>query len=507
VLVLFLRDEDPIALRCLRLVPPVADGSIRELVGWLQTPDDATHLVLMLPDAGVTGDVEQIVFHDVSERDPKCHPLANVPRWDTHRPPFPIERVYLPESLAQLGELIEFADVQVLPRPASRRELSRTIEHAACVLDPTWVPRLKLKLADVERLAAASWLIVDLDTIVRLLRDADAAKSKLVTHEAPNGLMSARVEYSDVPTRGFALQDVLPYSVVDNSGGFRMRALRAGSGWRRYADRVGFATLLSSETPWTQKHGDVLSAMRAVGKGELIVTDLPWLVAGRLGRLAAPKIATHLLRMHVGEPLADHLQYWNRWEDGTVVVRDISDLARRYTPLRPVRWASPESGVAHLGMSIMPAVGTIKRHVMIRTGRIDTVDVHDGIPPEPMVIFMKWLAREVRENTVWARRHMAGQALTWQFDTHAGLKYSSNYLSAQVVMGHPVEVVDVRMGRGPVASDAAGNELIIMGEDEGLFGDSSLEFQADLAGRLLAVLERDAEQPDYAGTRIARGVG
>ena len=105
-----------------------------------------------------------------------------------------------------------------------------------------------------------------------------------------------------------------------------MRVLRADRAWKRYADEHGFATLLASETPVARHCGDVLSAARPIGGGELIATDLPWLVAGLHGPLLAPRLAQHALRMHLAGPLDDRVQYWNRWDDGQIV------CARRVGP-------------------------------------------------------------------------------------------------------------------------------------------------------------------------------
>lgn len=511
VLVRFLRGTQVVSQRCLRLVRPTGDPRADELLGWIETHEQATHLQLVLPDTVLMRDLEQLVLHNVSERDPKCHPLANVPRWETYRPPFPIQRVVLPASLGRLAMHVERSEVEVLDSSISRRGLSRAAQGAACVIDPRWVRALDLTLRDVERMAAGSWVIVDLDTMARLVRAAKVAEAGTTAHQSRHGLMSARVEYGDVPTRGFALQDVLPYGCFDDTGGFTVRALLSNRGWRRYADAVGFATLLSCETPWPQKQGDVLSAVRAVAGGELIATDLPWLVAGRHGRLVAPLVAVRLLQAHLGEAVADHVQYWNRWENGDVVVRDISDLARRYEPLLAVRWASERADVAHLGLCIAPPGMPAARHVLFRTGRSDSVGVHDGVPPEPMMIFMKWLAREARERTPWARRHLGDTIVTWQFDTHDGLKYAANFDSAGPIMECRPEIVHLRMGRAAheplLAALEGGGEVVALGGDEGLFGDRSLCFQDDLVARLRAVLERGCQQEARPAERIARDVG
>ena len=509
LLVIFLRDGHVLSQRCLRLHALAEGGCPDQLLGWIKTPDKATHLRLCVPDRTSVSAVQEIVLRDVSERDPKCHPLANVPRWSVHRPPFPIRRVLLPDSLCELAGLVDWCDVRVLKSPPSLATLAKQARGAACVLDPRWPTANGLTLADLERMAATSWLITDLDTTARVLSEARAAETEVRAHVSADGIMSARVEYSDVPTRGLALQDVVPYATIDPRGRFRTRVLRANPSWKRYADEVGFATMLGSETPWARHHNDVLSAARAVGGGEWIATDLPWLVAGQQGPQLAPRIARHLLRMHLGAPLEDHLQYWNRWDDAYVVVRDLADLARRYPPLRPLRWPSSQPDVARLGIVLAMSDKPAARHTMFRTGRIDNVDVHDGLPPEPMAIFMKWLAREAREQTEWARRYLADRVVTWQFDTADGLKYAVNFdptgpLAEPVAQasslclhrqdaGATLTVVSVRLGdraaeQGNVAADTG--EEIILTQDEGLYGDGSLGFQDVLTRRLRQLIER-----------------
>ena len=141
-------------------------------------------------------------------------------------------------------------------------------------------------------------------------------------------------------------------------------------------------------------------AMRPFELGELVVSDAPWMVAGTLGPQLAPALTRHLLRMMLGVPLSDTAQYWNRWDDCSVLVRDISEMPRRYPPLRTVRWASETAELARLGLAL-PADEADRPHpvLLITSGRVDQCGRHDGVPPEPMAIFMRWLARERRENT------------------------------------------------------------------------------------------------------------
>ncbi len=493
LLVVFLKDDAVITQRCLRTHLPEGPAARDELLGWIQTPEEATHLRLCVPDVALAGQLGEIVLHNISERDPKCHPLASIPRWNTYRPPWSIRRIILPGNLEGLADHLADVEIETLKTPRSMARLTRAARGSACVLDPTWATKLGLKLGDLERLASNCWLIVDLDTLARLVTDSGDADTELVTHVSQHGIMSARVDYADVHTRGLALQDIVPYTTLDDRGRFRMQALKTTASWRRFADQTGFASLLSGETPWERKHGDVLSAARPTNSGELIATDLPWLVAGLHGPLLAPRIATHLLRMHLGQPIPDNVQYWNRWDDGNVIVRDIGDLTRRCPPLRTLRWASTTPGLAHLGIRLDASTGTARRHLVIRTGRMDGLDVHDGLPPEPMVIFLKTLVREQRDQTPWAARHLANQTVTWQFDTADGLKYAANFDAADELDANQLEiseaVVRLRMATNESPAAGAQSSVITLPTDEGLHGDRSLQLQNLLTRRLRKLIE------------------
>jgi hypothetical protein len=489
--VLFQQGSQILEQRYVRLC--ATDGSDGQLLlGWVHSPPHATRLSVQLEHADGRAPLAHLTWHAVAERHPKCHPLANVPRWSTMPSSACPQRLVLPRSLEQLSRLINHVEPQVADAPGSIEELRALTRGATCVLDPAWLHGLGVTWAQLERLAEESWILLDLATAGRLLQAAHVADCEVVWYTARHGLMSARVEYSDVQTRGFAMKDVLPYGIVTPAGRFAVRVLRAKGGWRQYADDVGFATLLSSLTPWERRSGDVLCAARPTAGGELMITDLPWLLSGAFGQPAASHVAAHLLRMHVGAPLPDAVQYWNRWEDMDVVVRDLADVPHRCPPLKVARWATNDPRCARLGIVVTGLGARLRRHTIIQTGRIDAAAAHGGLPPEPMTIFMKWLAREVREQTNWARRHLTGRVVTWQFDTVAGLKYVCHFDSAAWIGDLPVETVNVRLGPEAVTRPRRSppNNEIWLNDDEGLLGDRSLCFQEELTRRLCAWLER-----------------
>lgn len=487
----------PQGQRILRLHAPAA-GPPGELLGWVQTPVGTRRLQFRVDTSGTLPPLTEVRFHHVSERDPKCHPLANVPRWSTYTPPFIPRRVVLPADLAPLASHLGDTEVQLAAPPPSKKHLLRLARGNACVLPAAWVRHLDLRLADLEHLAGTAWLLTDLGTTVTVLTAARVADLRLIQLADEHGIMSARHAYADVPTRGFALQDVFPYCAIRPDGRFTIRAIKTGRSWQRYATDNDWAAILTTETPWADRHADILAALRPIGRGEWLTTDVPWLASGLLGTPLAPRLLRHLLRAQLALPIDDFVQYWNRWDDGDTVVRDIGDLARRYAPLHPIRWAPSADGTEHLGVELVGGPG---QPLWFVTGRIDARGPHEGIPPEPMMIFMKQLARERRAGTAWSEHYLAPQTIVWQFDTADGQRFAVNYDAAGTVRhGGPVappvttrppRVLHVTLRPQHRATSTPGDhDTLVLTTSEGLHGDGAFEFSADLYAALRNWIER-----------------
>ena len=466
---------------------PTDAGPTRDWFAWVQAPGGAPRVALHTADIAASNGAA-VTLQAIEERDPKCHPHANVPRWSTYRTPFPIESVVLPDSLRELEPLFAPLRVRIRGVPRSLRDLARDAVGSACILDPRWVSQRGWSLTELEKLLPATWLLIDLESLAALV-SAEHGNVPVVTRRSRRGLMSARVDYADVHTRGFALQDVLPYGTIDGDT-FSIRALRPSRDWKRYAAATGFAAVLLSETPNPAHRAEVLSATRAVERGELIATDLPWLVAGRMGSPAAPRLARHLLRMHLGLPIADDLQYWNRWDDTRVVARDIADLGRRYG-LRPVRWRAAPAGATRLGLCLDAAGPNAGRTLILSSGSIDA-GCGDGIPPEPLMILMKQLARDVRERSKWATDRLGHVRLIWRFETQAGSRYATMYDAALPGddTGHTVELRTGDCESGAYVTDLG--DRWVLRRLRGLLGDESLLFQQELDTTARRWIERAA---------------
>lgn len=481
--------------RMINLRPLPGRNGSRTLAGWIQSPLGSSAVRLRgfpgLPEPKL----DEVFLRGVPERDPKCHPAANIPRWDEHFRVPRVRRVFVPRALAGLAQHVDTVEIVPLDEPSSLAELRERIRGQAAILDPAWRRALRMRYADLAALAGEAIVLVDLETVSLLGASGGAFRAHAVTYEARHGIFSARVEYSDVATRGCALQDVVPYTFTAETGAFACRALTTTRSWKRHADDVGFATLLSSETPWATHNAEVLSAARPTPRGELIATDLPWLVAGEFGPLLAPRLAQHLLRMHLCAPLESFAQQWNRADDTGLLVRDIAEFARRYSPLRAVRWAGPTPGAVELGIVLPGAPGIAgapqRPPLILRTGRIDALAPHDGLPAEPLIILMKWLAREAREGTAWSRDRLAGRTIVWQFSSAAGGRYAAAYESAALLGEISPQVLELRMRAAPIGRPTAPGARVIEFDDEGIFGDGSLEFGRELWRCVTSQLERE----------------
>ena len=133
----------------------------------------------------------------------------------------------------------------------------------------------------------------------------------------------------------------------------------------------------------------------------------------------------------------------------------------------------------------LPALGNggTQRPLMFRSGRIDSRDVHDGVAPEPLIIFMKMLVREAREQTAWARRHLHDLTVIWQFDSAVGVRYAANYESAAWLgLDSPYVISLTRPREAGPASASRDGSVEVIALDEGLLGRRVVRVSA-AAGR------------------------
>lgn len=477
----YLADGAEIDRQAVTLLPSPAIAS--EQIGWFLTPPTATHFRVHLDESAAQ--IDTILAMPSGSRDPVCHPAANVPRWSIYKRTTPIERILIPPGLESLQELLSFLPVHVVRMRGSFTRFLSTARRSALILDPAWIAEEGLTWGQLRRLADDALVLVDLESAARLAADDAGGEIRIANYRDRETLFSARNEYADVATRGFALQDIFPYCIVDEKGAFQARTIRHTRDWQRFADEHALATLLSCQTPWEGRVKDVLSAAMPTAHGELNLTDLPWLAAGQRGVLLAPRLAQHLLRMHLGGPLEDETQYWNRWDETHIIIRDIADMTRRYSGLQPVRYAPHRERIT-LGLALNSA--NTQRRLLIDTGRIDLQEHHDGVPPEPLMIVMRWLERRSREQTPWARRYLAGCGITWCFSSAAGQKYATMFQAAPSGTA-ALQHLHIRMGREDRIDRYNDTMFATLRDDVGILGDGSMGFVERLMTMIAGAIE------------------
>jgi hypothetical protein len=486
IVVEFIDDQEIIHRRCVEQAA-VPGPDTTTYLGWFRSPETVTHVHVIVPDETVPLDIAEITLHPIAERDPQCHPLANLPRWSTYQPPFPIKELVVPTGLAPLADHLAGLNVTTVEHLGSPTALGKLAAGKAIILDPAWLTTLRITGKQLAKLAEHAWVIVDLDSFATAVRRGGGPELRTRRFNAPHEIMAARVEYADVATRGFAMQDVFPFAVHADDG-YSTRVIVANRNWKRFSDEHDFATLLASETPYVDHCGDVLLAAHATAGGELLVTNIPWLAVQPDTQLLAPELTRHLARMVLGQPLSDAALYWNRWEEDDVLIRDIADAPRRYPEMQVARWASPDPAIAHLGLVVTDPGAPPTRQLVLCTGRADQADPHDGLAPEAVLLFMKWLARELRDATAFARRHLDGVQVIWQFDTATGLRHVVDYPSAaNTTPVSPTTLVrlrDARWTAQPLNGQLRFDAEIAIPLDPGVFGDRSLVSQVALTERL-----------------------
>lgn len=487
-------DRDGAVDRQRVLMQPVVRESGAELLGWFDTFKEAHELSLRLDDGFRT--FEEIVLRPVAECPAVSHPAANIsdapaPSGADAASAAPMaRRVLLPTALASLAGQIESRRVELLEAPVSIKALCDRARGAACVLSPEWIAALRMKWADVQRLAEHAWVIVDLESAARLLASRGVRDLRLRHRGSNRELPCASVRYADAATQGFALSDAFPYAVCSASR-FGVRFLSGGATWRSYADEHGFATLLGLAGSGDPARRILCAAMPTAG-GELIASDLPWLAAGLFGPLAAPRLACWLLNAQLGGPREPRLQYWTPTREPKVLLREVAELQRHYPALLPVRWAPGCDGVAHLGLALRGASenGT-GRGLLIQTGRMDRGAGATSFPPEAMMSLMKLFARERRDRTAWARERLGAATIVWQFDVWGDSQFRHVFESAgPLACSRPprvVALVDGELDRVPEI-EIEGARRVRIDVRQGVLGDGSFEYQRELLRVILAEL-------------------
>lgn len=462
-----------------------ADG---RCIGWIKTPPHADRLhVALSPEASCP--LLRLDLHPVDDVCGVGHPAANTPRWSLGAPGAAPAAVLLPPALAALGDWLD-PRARIEPLDGELLEPARLSgRRAVIVLDVGAAP---LGWRDLRAMMRHARVVIDLGTAAAALSAGGEVRLAARGRAWRAGVPAARVVEACAATRGFALEDAFPCAWLGERGRFAVRTLGGARTWKRLADRFGLTALLTLSSPDGKgEHETVAAASRA---GDLVVTDLPWMLAGRFGPLLAPRVAAHALRAMLGLAVADAAHFWTASADPDLMVRDAADLARRYPPLRPVRWRDGADGVHRLGVTWAPP-GAARGHVMLHTGRADVCG--RSIPPESMMV---WLRRLCSAGGDGDRRVV--EAVTWQFDTAAGAGYVPLFDSAAAL---PAEAATRHVAIVPAGTEGlAGCDAVIECRTPvGLLGDGSLELQIELDQALSDIL-RGSGQASAAAERPAR---
>ncbi len=464
-------------------------------IGWMKSPPHADCIDVSIAVEGdpPRGGVAHLGLHPVDDVCAVGHPSANTPRWSDLTGGAAAPAVLLPGELSALREWLEpHATVERINGELLRPE--RVPRRAIVIIDAARGPALTWRT--LQALSRRARVVVDLATMSTALAQAGVASFAARRRAWRAGVPAARVVEACAATRGFALEDALPCAWLGDCGRFRVRTLGGPRAWKRCADRLGMRPLLTLSSPDGEGEHETIAAASA--DGDLVVTDLPWMLAGRFGPMLAPRVAAYALRAMLGLAVADDAHFWTPGLDPDLVVRDVADLARRYPTLRAVRWRDAADGVHRLGLTTATP-GASTAHLMLHTGRADAPA--RSVAPEAMMVWMRRQASEpargVSEPLLRARHaRAAGRptevAVTWQFDSGAGGAYLTMFDSAaELPVGPARHVAVVAAGTERIAGC---DEAIECAARVGLLGDGSIEVQEEL-GRALADVVRRAAEP------------
>lgn len=207
---------------------------------------------------------------------PLAHPNAVPPPWETYPAPRVFERLVQPArpGMSDTRTATGFAGLPVRSVPWSWSALPKLRADDAVYLTNVDVAAKGASWARLIELAERGGVFISLGALATLVNRERRGTAVLRIRRATDMVPCAEVNDSNFITRGFALDDILPYGWFDQAKRtYIQRCLVQSPALERFCKREGLSTVLSTDAATRRASDHPLCLYRQGRKGFLLVID------------------------------------------------------------------------------------------------------------------------------------------------------------------------------------------------------------------------------------------
>ncbi len=301
---------------------------------YYEAPEDVRRLRVSVGviDARGTACIHHVRFIEILEPEEASHPLAIPPPSHSLLLPLVAKSVCICSATASdrlITQLLSTCLGEAQVETACPRGFQPQQASADAVLLPdAELPRSIRSLTGLMKLAADRIVVVALPAFAKLAGRTLSLR-RVVQDDDP---INAQVAYACYATRGFALQDVFAYAWPGKPvGSFVQNHFRKTAALKKFCDRHGFVTLLTSMCDQDVTSERPICLYKETLGGGLFVLDIEPVEAPE-STFGEPALAMHLLLSILGQSSTGLGQYTVPPRREAYFREQIQEMATRFEP-------------------------------------------------------------------------------------------------------------------------------------------------------------------------------
>jgi hypothetical protein len=339
-----------------------------------KTPKEAKHLDVEILLEGVEGQawIDEVRAIAIEEPDLCSHVLAVPPPAYGYPAPRQVTTaaVVMPEDgRDRLIEVVAGRLGQKHVRAVGPKDFDSTSNADAVILQGEDWGRSGPNLKQLLNRANSQMIIVSLGLFAKMVNRQHNGTIDLKKNSQDDDPIHAKVMYANFVTRGFALEDVIPYRWEDGED-YYQRYIRRSRDFKAFGKKHELLTLLTSEGDTDAKSGHPTVLYKEVSGGGLVVMDLDGVFADYLSSDSANVTATILFNV-LGQAQASLGQFVAPGTKLDELKEIVEDTAERFPLMQLSEGQEPTEPKWRFDLGHPGTSYGLARHrptVMVRTG-------------------------------------------------------------------------------------------------------------------------------------------